>query len=558
MMVRAALYARVSSDRQARQATIGSQLAELRDRLRADGIRFAAGECVDEGVGGATLARPGLERLRDLVTEGSVDRVYIHTPDRLARKYAYQVLLLEEFARAGVEVIFLHGTVGDDSPEGALLKGVQGVIAEYERIRILERTRRGRLHRARAGHVSTLCQAPFGFNYVRRTGGGADYVVDEHEARTVRDAFRLLGVENLALREIARRFTESGVKTRNAGRWTAATVLRIIVNPAYKGEAQFGKTTAAEAHRQVRPPLGAQSHRTPARRPRPEAERILIPVPAIVTVDEFQAANEQLARNRAFASRGAKRESYLLQGLLRCGGCKHAYCGKATRTGTSQSRYYRCTGRASQRDAGLQLCASPGVRTDLLDAFVWSAVVRVLEDPTRVAHEWNLRNEADGTRPDLQNRRDAAARAVAAAERVVTRLIDAYEAGVIDVDTLKVRSERATARVRATEAELALAEGELHQRVVLAALVNTVEAFAARVREGLAAADFATRQKIVRALVREIVINGDEVRIVYQIPSTTPTGTTGAPGGGPTRGLTQNVHLCSGGHDSTQVRNQGG
>jgi site-specific DNA recombinase len=118
-------------------------------------------ECIDDGYSGATLVRPGLERLRDVVAAGGIARLYVHSPDRLARKYAYQVLLVDELQRAGVEVVFLNRELGQ-TPEDELLLQVQGLVAEYERAKILERRRRGKRHAAQAGSVSVLSAAPYG------------------------------------------------------------------------------------------------------------------------------------------------------------------------------------------------------------------------------------------------------------------------------------------------------------------------------------------------------------------------------------------------------------
>ena len=172
---RAALYARVSSDQQAQAQTIASQVEALRERLRQDGLELDP-ECLftDEGYSGATLVRPALERLRDMVSLGVIDRRYVQAPDRLARRYAYQVLLLEELQRGGVEVVFLNHAVSDN-PEEQLLLQVQGMMAEYERAKIIERHRRGKLHAARHGSVNVLAAAPYGYRYVsaRVTGGHA-------------------------------------------------------------------------------------------------------------------------------------------------------------------------------------------------------------------------------------------------------------------------------------------------------------------------------------------------------------------------------------------------
>jgi site-specific DNA recombinase len=145
-----AIYARVSSDHQAEAQTVVSQVAALRERIAAEGLALPdALQFIDEGYSGTTLIRPALERLRDVIAARAVDRLYIHSPDRLARKYAYQVLLVDEFRRAGVEVIFLNRALGQ-SPEDDLLLQVQGMIAEYERAKIIERPRRGKRHAAQA------------------------------------------------------------------------------------------------------------------------------------------------------------------------------------------------------------------------------------------------------------------------------------------------------------------------------------------------------------------------------------------------------------------------
>src|SRR5215212_7816960 len=167
-VVQAAVYARVSSERQAQESTVESQLEELSERVAADGLDLSEElTFVDDGYSGSTLVRPALERLRDLVAAGVVDRLYVHSPDRLARKYAHQVLLIDEFRRGGVEVLFLNRELGQ-TPEDELLLQVQGMMAEYERAKIIERARRGKRHAAGMGSVNVLCGAPYGYRYVTK------------------------------------------------------------------------------------------------------------------------------------------------------------------------------------------------------------------------------------------------------------------------------------------------------------------------------------------------------------------------------------------------------
>ena len=148
---RAAIYARVSSEQQAQEHTIASQVEGLRRRVIEDGLELEESCCfLDEGHSGAVLVRPALERLRDQAAAGLIDRLYVHSPDRLARKYAYQILLIEEFNRCGIEVVFLNHEIGD-KPEEQLLLQVQGMVAEYERAKILREVVAGSYMRRELG-----------------------------------------------------------------------------------------------------------------------------------------------------------------------------------------------------------------------------------------------------------------------------------------------------------------------------------------------------------------------------------------------------------------------
>ena len=179
-MQMAAIYTRVSSDRQREAHTIASQTAALVEwapTLDLEVPRDWVFE--DDGYSGATLERPGLERVRDLAAAGDIEVVLVHSPDRLSRKYAYQVLLIEELGRHGVETRFLNAP-SSATAEDQLLVQFQGMIAEYERAQILERSRRGKRHRARAGEISVMGGAPYGYRYLRkRDDAPASYVVVE-------------------------------------------------------------------------------------------------------------------------------------------------------------------------------------------------------------------------------------------------------------------------------------------------------------------------------------------------------------------------------------------
>jgi len=249
--VRAAIYARVSSDRQAQDGTIDSQVQALRERVAQDGLLLEEELCfLDDGYTGSTLIRPALERLRDQASGGAIDRLYVHSPDRLARRYAYQVLLVDELRHCGVELVFLNRPLGRGAEDDLLLQ-VQGVVAEYERAKILERSRRGKLHAAARGRVSVLSHAPYGYRYAGKqlAGGEARFEVYLPEAQVVREVFAWVAHERVSVSEAARRLACRGILSpRGRACWDRGTVWGILRNPAHKGMAGFGK-------RRIGPPL---------------------------------------------------------------------------------------------------------------------------------------------------------------------------------------------------------------------------------------------------------------------------------------------------------------
>ena len=294
----AAIYARVSSDRQREQNTIASQTALLLEYATAhDWVVPQEWIFQDDGYSGSVLARPGLERLRDLVAEGFIETLLVYAPDRLSRKYAYQVLLLEEFSRCGAETVFLK-SAGGDSPEERLLVQFQGMIAEYERAQIAERTRGGKRHRAKTGYVNVLSGAPYGYRYVRKSDGAeAYYAVIEAEAEVVREVFELYTKELWSIGAIGRHLNQRGVSTRfNRGPWERSTIWGMLRNPAYQGTACFGKTERAPRQKITKPlrQKGGFSTRSSTSRERHAQEWIAVPVPALVSEEIFAMAQERL------------------------------------------------------------------------------------------------------------------------------------------------------------------------------------------------------------------------------------------------------------------------
>ncbi len=296
----AAIYARVSSDHQREANTIASQTALLIEFAGAHDLEVPKQWVFeDDGYSGASLERPGLERVRDLAAEGQIQVVLVYAPDRL--RYAYQILLIEELARNGVETLFIKAPQGD-SAEDQLLVQFQGMIAEYERAQILERSRRDKWHRAHLGEVSVMSGAPYGYRYIRKTNDApAAYAVVEAEARVVQRIYDMYTVEGISIGEITRPINTEGIPTRKvSARWERSTVWAVLRNSAYRGLACFGKTRTSSRTRVIRP-LRGRGVTTPsmtAGHERPREEWIHIPVPALVSEASFSRAQELLQENR--------------------------------------------------------------------------------------------------------------------------------------------------------------------------------------------------------------------------------------------------------------------
>jgi len=523
--IQVALYARVSSEPHAEAHTVASQVVALRERVAADGLAVSeAMQFLDEGYSGATLVRPALERLRDVIAAGSVDRLYVHSPDRLARKYAYQVLLVDEFRRAGVEVSFLNRALGQ-SPEDDLLLQVQGMIAEYERAKIIERHRRGKRHAAHVGAVNVLSGAPYGYRYVPKYEGGgqARYEILPDEARVVRQIFAWVGGDRLTIGEVCRRLTQAGERTRTGKTvWDRSVVWGILKNPAYQGAAAFGKTRLeplrprlrAQRNRPVQPRRAVSVHDVP-----PE-DWITIPVPALVEPEVCAAVQDQLRENKRHARQSRRGALYLLQGLLQCQHCGYAFYGKrlspSARKGQPRAyAYYRCLGTDAYRFGGERLCQNTQVRTDLLDLAVWQEVCTLLTHPERLAEEYRrrLQPETRTNRTPLATIEDQ----ISKGRQGVARLIDSYAESLIDKSEFEPRITRLRQRLARLEAQRqALAEeAALHGELQL--IIGRLEDFAAKLHDGLETADWASQRDLIRALVKRVEVAHNEVNVVFRI-----------------------------------------
>ena len=521
-MTSAAIYARVSSARQKKDETIASQTAALRAHAQQRGVELVQDWVFeDEGHSGATLVRPALERLRDVVAGVGVDVVLCYSPDRLARKFAYQALLIEEFARAGTRVEFLNGPRGE-SPEDQLLVQFQGMFAEYEKAQIMERYRRGKAHRAKTGSVNVLSGAPFGYRYVRKTDhAGACYEIVDHEASLVAELFRRYADDGASIAELTRWLTDHGVPTRTGkSRWDRSVIWAMLRNPAYAGRAVFGKTMVINESPGLNRRARLQGRTTPRACKtvdRPRDQWTEIAVPAIVSAETFDRVAARLADNKRFASRNSKIPS-LLQGLAACAGCGYGYYRTSTRTTNKKIYYYRCLGSDEYRYEGGRVCANKPVRADYLDTVVWDHITTLLTDPALIRSEIDKRLDTTHTADPAARQRQRLKTALAKATTGITRMIEAFGEELITIDELRARMPDLRARETNLRNQIEALDAQLADHQAYLILANDLEGFLTHLHTNAETSTVAERQHILRLLVKDVLIGPNKITIRHRIP----------------------------------------
>jgi len=537
----AAIYTRVSSERQKEEGTIASQTALLLEHATAHELSVP-NEWIfqDEGYSGATLARPGLERLRDLAAEGQIEAVLIYAPDRLSRKYAYQVLLIEEFSRRGVETIFLKSAAAE-TPEERLMLQFQGMIAEYERAQIAERTRRGKRHRAKGGCVNVLSGAPYGYRYVKKSEHSqAFYEVIEGQAEVVRKVFAWYTQELWSIGAIARQLNEDQIPTRSGrGHWERSTVWGMLRNPAYQGSACFGKTELCPRQRITRAlrQKGGYARRTSSNRERERSQWIEIAVPALISQATFTLAQERLAQNQQRSVRNTQ-EPTLLQGLLVCEQCGYALYRTSTRTTRRQIKYYRCLGSDRYRHLRGPVCSCRPIRQDYLDELVWQETLRLLRTPQLMQAELERRRTENLNSSPVQQRQEQVKRELTRLRQQMDKLLDAYQEGLMTLGDLRNRSPQIKNKIGALEQE----QQSLNLRAVedkrWIELSNSMETFLSRLNATAQKMTTLEKQKVLRTLIKQIMVGKDLITIRHSIPVGAARGSVEAP----------SYPLCTRGH----------
>lgn len=377
-----AIYMRVSTENQEKEETVQNQYMELMERISKDEDAYLAPDCIykDEGWSGAILERPALDKLRADAADGKFEMLYIYDRGRLARKFVYQEIVIDELNKHSVSVISLHDINGQSSEE-QLMGGVMGLFHEYERVKITERMRIGKIRRVKENKKLLGYQPRYGYDYHPRIKNGPDardgyFTINDTQAEVVRLIFELSG-SGMSKYSIKLELHHLGIPPfkQKSKYWSTSVIDRILRDTTYIGEHYYNKTEAVE----TRNPRKIEKYRKTlkgSRIARPKSDWLKIKVPAIITKDVFDKAQLQLARNKKFSPRNNKRNHYLLRGLVYCP------CGMA-RTGdpANNSRYYRCTRRQTMVKIGNDEPCKHGINVPVMDDMVWNQLKQLLTQP---------------------------------------------------------------------------------------------------------------------------------------------------------------------------------
>lgn len=507
--MRVALYARVSTQRQAQADGVAQQLDRLQAHAASQGWTVVAENIFrDDGYSGASLKRPGLERLRDRAALRHLDRVLITAPDRLARHYVHQVLLLEEITATGCQVEFLDRPMSRD-PHDQLLLQIRGAVAEYERSLIAERMRRGRLRKLQAGLLLPWTRPPYGYRVdPDRPRDPAGVRCDEAEAAAVAEMFAWYGEEGRSLYGLAQKLLSDAIPPpRVKGRWNVTTLRGILTNPVYTGEVFAGRIQTAPRRLQAR-----------------EEWIPVASIPTIVSQESFDRVQAKLAQNRQFARRNNTAHPYLLRALVSCGVCGLSCLGRCLPAG---HRYYCCRGKLSPVNSHRDTpCPSRFIPASQVEALVWEDLRQLLTDPEAIRHALERAHGGHWLPQELRARRETLRRGQVSVAQQIERLTEVYLAGVVGLDEYRRRRGDLEQRQQALAAQEQQLAAQTERQADIARLGLSLEEFSRRIRQGLDQATWEQRRQLIEWLVTRVIVTNGEVEIRYVIP-TSPAAQTG-------------------------------
>ena len=503
MTKRAIIYVRVSTDEQAKGYSLQTQMEGC--RRYAEEMDYAVAATFQEDYTGTSLDRPALNEMRTyLNSDKAVSVLIVYDLDRIARKSVHQMILEEELLRFGVTVEYVIGRY-DDSDEGRLQKQIRASIAEYEKAKILERSKRGKRGKAQSGFVLVGSRPPYGYK-VNSEPHKAWLEIDEEEAKIVRLVFQwyLYGDENalpLSMNAITVKLTELRIPTRgdklayvakkrDPGVWSSPMVRHILRNETYIGTWYYGKTKiisdGKEYTRKAKSKCGLGKQV-----PRPREEWVSVNVPPIITQRDFDLAQKRIQMNVMDSRRSAK-HNYLMGRRLKCSKCNYSYVGRTRR---EQNQYYYCKGKEQKP---ISLCSMPNFRVDLVDETVWHWLKSLIETPSVITKGLrNMQAEAITTNSQIVNQIEIIDQKLNELNNQQNKLLDLLINGDFPKSLIDERKQKINNTRKKLMEEQEQLNSHLNQTVPDDEQIAEIEEFCAKIQGKLDNASFESKRHLI-------------------------------------------------------------
>lgn len=502
-MKKAALYARVSTARQEQEETIDSQIAEVKQRiLNDDALLSSENIYIDEGYSGSMLERPSLDAMLEAAKNKEFDVLYIYDLGRLSRQLSHLLIVTEQLEKYDREVISLHERI-TGTPEDKFLLHIMGSMHEYERAKIAERFRRGKMHKARSGKIVGY-NPPYGYNYNKETG---ELEINAAEAIVVRNIFKWVVEEGLSTYAIIQRLHDEGfhpAKQMNEY-WSRGPIARVLKNETYFGKHHFNKTESILPRSRTQDTAKYRKIQKTGRRIRPREEWIEFDVPAIISEDLFNKAQVQLQRNSNFNSKN-RIHQYLLTSLIKC------TCG-ANRNGDGPAgkKYYRCTARHRFQPIETK-CHVGGLNVQVTDALVWKEISKLLSDPKMIrthAERWLERRTIQKTNTNSQSYNES----LKSLKNEQKRYLDAYGKGLIDEELFSLKMSETNKQIKTLSTQLA---NSSKNRGIVDKI--DIEELILKATRKIGKLEFEQKKFIIERVIDKIVASPKEITIWGHIP----------------------------------------
>ncbi|RJR29225.1 recombinase family protein [Candidatus Microgenomates bacterium] len=508
-----AMYARVSTQRQENEETIETQIMAINDFVTKNGHTIVK-EYRDDGWSGTLLARPSLDELRLDARKKIWEAVVIYDPDRLARKYSYQELVTDELNELGIQVLYVTTPpIKDDGDR--LLYGVKGLFAEYERAKIAERFRLGKLRKARDGNVVTS-QAPYGYDYILKQGDKQGfYKINTQEAEVVKMIFRWVANERITIRTIVKRLKKMGIKPRKSERevWNTSTLSTLLRRKDYIGTTYYNRSYAIVPEHPLKDIKYKRIKKT-SRRFKPKEDWISISAPAILDVSLYQKVQKQLKENYELTARNVKNK-YLLSGKIYCS------CGRR-RTGEGPQKgkhlYYRCTDRVYMHPLPRK-CHEKGINARMADKLVWDGISNYMTSPN-VLKAQVKRWMSDQNKEVIQTDKsvEELKKELGRIKKEEQRYIKAYGAEMIDSEQLKESTEDLKKQKKSIEQQIFSMQRDTATGDISYPNDNEIDEFCRIAYKVIADIGFEAKQSIIRKVVDTAVGTQHDIKVYGHLP----------------------------------------